>query len=57
MNQFKTNTKTTHASRGRIEKARNDFDRQMEEIKPFLRKKTYPVYSTTKEWEIANSDN
>jgi CO dehydrogenase/acetyl-CoA synthase beta subunit len=42
---------------GRIkEKAKNDFKRQMEEIKPFLRKKGHPIYSTTKEWEIANSD-
>ncbi len=39
-----------------IREAKRDFSKEMELLKPFLRKKSHRVQSTTKEWEVTNSD-
>jgi hypothetical protein len=34
----------------RLEVAKKDFDRLMEEVKPFIRKRDIKTYSTSGEW-------
>lgn len=50
------NKKTKDKAEERINKAKRDFAKEFNEIKPFLRKRGTRIYRTTEAWEITNSD-
>ncbi|MBN2031284.1 hypothetical protein JW824_13700 [bacterium] len=50
------NSKTKDKAQDRINRAKRDFVREFDEIKPFLRKRGVRLYRTTEAWEITNSN-
>lgn len=47
-------SKISFQERKKIEEAKKDYQRMLEEIKPFIKERKIKQYSTTGEWKISS---